>query len=106
MLMEFLTLFSVSGNLIKHSVLLNNVTTKVSDLPFLPRTTYSGGVYVIITNIMTQKLPSGWLHTFKFIKKSRCSFTVSRSNSTLCWGQSPRLSRIASISVMILFPSM
>ena len=32
--------------------------------------------------------------------------TVSRSNSTLCWGQSPRLSRIASISVIILFPLM
>ena len=65
---------------------------------------------VIILYIVTQEcnytVSSGWFHTFKLIKKSRCSFTVNRSNSTLCWGQSPKLSLIASISVIILFPSM
>ena len=43
-------------------------------------------------------------HTFKLIKKSRCSLTVSLSNSTLCWGHKPKLSRIASMSEMILKP--
>lgn len=45
------------------------------------------------------------IRTFKLMKNSKCSFTVSLSKSTLCCGQSPRLSRIASISVSILLPS-
>jgi hypothetical protein len=36
------------------------------------------------------------------MKNFKCSFTVRRSNNTLCWGQSPRLSRIPSMSVSIL----
>ena len=43
--------------------------------------------------------------TFKLMKNSKCSLTVSLSKSTLCCGQSPRLSRIASISVSMLLPS-
>lgn len=40
------------------------------------------------------------------MKNSKCSLTVSLSNRTLCWGHSPRLSRMASISVNILLPFM
>ena len=48
----------------------------------------------------------GLVLTFKLIKKSRCSLTDSLSKSTLCCGHSPRLSLMASMSVIILFPLM
>lgn len=38
------------------------------------------------------------------MNNSKCSLTVSRSKRTLCCGQSPKLSRIDSMSVSILFP--
>ena len=42
--------------------------------------------------------------TFKLMKNSKCSFTVSLSKRTLCCGHSPKLSRMASMSVNILWP--
>ena len=57
---------------------------------------YIGGLSLATTGNM--------LLTFSLRKNLRCSLTVSRSNKMLCWGQTPRLLRIWSISVRILCP--
>ena len=44
--------------------------------------------------------------TFSRRKKAKCSESVRRSNRILCCGQMPRLVRILSVSVRILYPLM
>ena len=58
----------------------------------------------IITYNYLNRLAIGQLKTFSLRKNRRCSLTVSRSNKMLCWGQTPRLLRIWSISVRTLCP--